>query len=126
MSASKEFRTATLNVLRMIITNPEFKIKRTENKTDGNVVATNKKGNMFTQKRNLIFVRYALLSKDNKTVLSIKSQKSLSGPIVLTIDGKVLDGEFLDSELKALYKSVEKEYKKRNTNYMITKGQNKR
>lgn len=110
----------------MIITNPEFKIKKTENKTDGKVAVTNKRGNMFVQKRDLIFVRYALLSKDNKTVLSIKSQKSLSGPIVLTIDGKILDGEFLDSELKALYKSVEKEYNKRIANSMVEKEQTRR
>ncbi len=126
MQASKQFRNATLNVLRMIITNPEFKIKKTENKTDGKVAVTNKRGNMFVQKRDLIFVRYALLSKDNKTVLSIKSQKSLSGPIVLTIDGKILDGEFLDSELKALYKSVEKEYNKRIANSMVEKEQTRR
>ena len=100
MPASKEFRKATLDMLRKMVDDPKIKIER--------------KISHIQVLSGMKVVRYAFI-KGNKTLWSIrKGSDASTHPIDIAIDGKTLWGEFLDSEVESLYKDVEKEFKKRN------------
>ena len=100
MPASKEFRTATLSMLRSMMMNHNYKIE--------------KKVKRHQIGLGVVETRYSFLSR-GKTIWFIRSVEPSTGshPISVAIDGKSLWGEFLDSEVKSLYKDIEKEYKKR-------------
>lgn len=101
MPASKEFRIATLGMLRSMMVNQNYKIE--------------KKVKRLQIGLGVKETRYSVLSRDKKTIWSIRSVDPVTGshPISVCIDGKSLWGEFLDSEVESLYKDMKREYKRR-------------
>ncbi len=105
MSASKKFRTATLDMLRKMIKDPEYTIEK----------KTVRDRREYSTTREVI--SYSFVSEQGKRIWRIrKGNKESSHPYDITIGDKSLWGEFLDSEVESLYNDVRKEFIKRKLN----------